>query len=260
MTHSRIGVGFVLWSGLLASMVAGLVIHSKAQASNAQDVQRLTDSLTGADSFDLYCASCHGRGGLGDGSVAPALRARPADLTTLARRNNGAFPRDRVREFIAGAGRTPAAHGTTEMPVWGSLFRAFEADARARLRIENLVSHIESIQVPTTASTDAGSRLFRTYCASCHGLAGRGDGAMAEHLRRSPPDLTRYTQRNGGVFPTARVTRIVDGRDVAAHGDRTMPVWGDAFSTREGLSASAVSQRIAAIVRYIEGIQERPTE
>ncbi len=253
-------MGFLIGGALLAAMVAGLATHPRAQAGDAQEAGRLSDSLAGADSFSLYCASCYGSGGRGDGSVAPALRARPADLTTLARRNNGTFPRDRVRDFIAGAGRTLAAHGTTEMPVWGSLFRAFEADGRASLRIENLVSHIESIQVPTTGATDVGSRLFRTYCASCHGSTGRGDGAMADQLRRLPPDLTRYTQRNGGVFPSARVTRIVDGRDVAAHGDRTMPVWGDAFSTREGLSASAVSQRIAAIVRYIEGIQERPTE
>jgi hypothetical protein len=66
------------------------------------------------------------------------------------------FPRDAVRGFITGTGRTVAAHGTTEMPIWGPLFRAFESDARARVRIENLVAHIESIQVPSTGR--AGER------------------------------------------------------------------------------------------------------
>ena len=145
------------------------------------------------------------------------------------------------------------------MPVWGPMFRAFESDARARERITNLVSHIESIQAPSTGSNDTGSQLFRTYCASCHGTTGGGNGPVAEQLRRTPPDLTKFTTRNGGVFPRERVYQIVDGRDVPSHGDREMPVWGDAFRReRSGSSADAVKAMIDAIVRYLEGIQERP--
>jgi mono/diheme cytochrome c family protein len=183
------------------------------------------------------------------------LRTRPADLTALARRNDGAFPREAVRGFITGSGRAVPAHGTIEMPIWGPLFRAFESDARARERIANLVSHIESIQAPATGPNDPGSRLFRTHCASCHGGAGRGNGPLADQLRHAPPDLTKYTARNGGVFPRERVYRIIDGREVSSHGDREMPVWGDVF-TSSG-STSDVKARIDAIVRYLEGIQER---
>lgn len=228
----------------------------------AQAVQQtppiLIESLAGRDSFELYCSPCHGSGGRGDGPVASALRTRPADLTTLARRNGGAYPGDRVRAFVTGTGRALAAHGTTEMPVWGPMFRAFESDARARERIANLVSYIESIQAPSTAANDTGSQLFRTYCASCHGTTGRGNGPLADQLRRMPPDLTQFTRRNGGMFPSERVYRIIDGRDVPTHGDREMPVWGDAFrAVSGGSSAAAVKARIDAIVRYLEGIQER---
>jgi hypothetical protein len=53
------------------------------------------------------------------------------------------------------------------------------------------------------------------------------------------------------------VHRIVDGRDVASHGDRDMPVWGDAFrSSRPGETAR---ERIDVIVTYLEGIQTRGT-
>lgn len=218
----------------------------------------LIDSLAGRDSFELYCAPCHGSGGRGDGPVASALRTRPVDLTSLARRSGGAFPRDRVRGFVEGSGRPLAAHGTTEMPVWGPMFRAFESDARVRERIANLVSHIESLQAPSTAPDDTGGQLFRTYCATCHGTTGRGNGPLAEQLRRMPPDLTQFTKRNGGMFPSERVYRIIDGRDVPSHGDREMPVWGDAFrEIRGGSSAAAVKARIDAIVRYLAGIQER---
>jgi mono/diheme cytochrome c family protein len=224
-------------------------------ASAQQAPSILTESLAGRDSFALYCAPCHGSGGRGDGPVAPALRARPADLTTLAQRNDGALPRDRVRDFVTGTGRQLAAHGTTEMPVWGSMFRAFESDARARERIENLVTYIESIQLPSTGANDAGSQLFRTYCASCHGATGRGNGPLADQLRRRPPDLTQFTRRNAGTFPSERVYRIIDGRDVASHGDREMPVWGDIF--KMGASRPDAKAQIDAIVRYLAGIQER---
>jgi mono/diheme cytochrome c family protein len=117
------------------------------------------------------------------------------------------------------------------------------------------------IQEPSTAPNDLGARLFRTHCATCHGAGARGDGPLAGQLRRVPPDLTKYTARNGGVFPSERVNRIIDGRDVASHGDRTMPVWGDAFrSSRDGLTAESVKARIDAIVKYLQGIQERAAE
>lgn len=240
----------------LAMVFALLGLRSAAQAPQ-QPPSILIDSLAGRDSFELYCASCHGSGGRGDGLVARELRTRPTDLTVLARRNGGAFPRAAVRGFITGTERTLAAHGTTEMPIWGPLFRAFESDARARERIANLVSYIESIQVPSTGPDDPGSRLFRTHCASCHGVTGRGNGPLADQLQHVPPDLTKYTSRNGGVFPRERVYRIIDGRDVASHGDREMPVWGDVFKSGGAASPDDVKGRIDAIVRYLEGIQER---
>ena len=239
---------------ILILSAAGLAGQGRGQ----QTPPILSESLAGRDSFELYCAPCHGTGGRGDGPVASALRARPADLTSLARVSGGAFPRDRVRGFVEGAGRPLAAHGTTEMPVWGPMFRAFESDARVRERIANLVSYIESLQAPSTAPEDTGSQLFRTYCASCHGATGRGNGPLAEQLRHVPPDLTQFTKRNGGMFPSERVHRIIDGRDVASHGDREMPVWGDVFrEVRGGSSAAAVKARIDAIVRSLAGIQER---
>ena len=220
----------------------------------------LSPSLAGRDSFDLYCAPCHGSGGRGDGPVGVALKTRPADLTVLSRRNDGRFPRERILGFVAGSGRIPAAHGTTEMPIWGPLFRAFESDGRARVRLDNVVAYLETIQAPSTGSGDAGSQLFRAYCSSCHGADARGAGPMAAQLRREPPDLTSFAARNGGVFPSERIRQIVDGRDVAAHGDRAMPIWGDAFRrSAGGLSEEAVRRRIDAIVSYLERIQTRAT-
>ena len=219
----------------------------------------IPDSLAGSDSFNLYCATCHGSGGRGDGPVASALRTRPADLTRLSLANNGAYPRERVTAFVTGTGRALNAHGTTEMPIWGPIFRAFESDARVRVRLDNLVTYIASIQAPTSGKSAPGAQAFHAYCASCHGASAHGDGVLAGELRRQPPDLTRFAQRNGGVFPEERLRRIIDGREVRAHGNSEMPVWGDAFRAGQGgLTAEEAQARILAILRYLQAIQERP--
>jgi mono/diheme cytochrome c family protein len=244
-------------SGCALSVLVLMVSLAYGQAATEPVPRVLTESLAGRDSFERYCAACHGTGGRGDGPVSSALKMRPTDLTSLARRYNGVYPRDYVRGSVTGTARALPAHGTSEMPVWGPLFATFESEARVAVRIENLVTHIESMQAPNTQPGDHGSQLFRTYCASCHGTTGRGDGPLAEQLRRTPPDLTRFTARNGGVFPSERVYRIVDGRGIPSHGDREMPVWGDAF--RSSRAGEGAKERIAAIVAYLEGIQERGT-
>lgn len=239
-------------------LLLGSVAAVSAQRGGAAVAPVITDSLVGSDSFTLYCASCHGSRGRGDGPVASALREKPSDLTRLSLVNNGSYPRDRVRGFITGTGRTPAAHGTSDMPIWGPMFRAFESDARVRVRIDNLVNYIESMQAATSGSDAPGARAFAAYCASCHGASAHGDGVLAGELRRQPADLTRFTQRNGGVFPEERLRRIIDGRDIRAHGSSEMPVWGDAFRAgSNGLTPDEVQARIRAILGYLQAIQER---
>jgi hypothetical protein len=77
-------------------------------------------------------------------------------------------------------------------------------------------------------------------------------------MRRTPPDITGIALANGGIFPTDRIRRIIDGREVEAHGDRNMPVWGDAFkAVRGGHSEESVRARIESIVEYLKSIQRR---
>jgi hypothetical protein len=87
--------------------------------------------------------------GKGDGVAAITLRAPLPDLTTIAQRRAGVFPRDEMTAIIDG--RTPlAAHQRQEMPVWGTILTRMEAqDERAvQARITALVSYLESLQVP----------------------------------------------------------------------------------------------------------------
>jgi mono/diheme cytochrome c family protein len=100
-----------------------------------------------------------------------------------------------------------------------------------------LVPAAEDRQTPPQEGTQLiasldGPALYKAYCAVCHGLDGRGGGPMAASLKAVPSDLTRIAIRNGGVYPAARVERVVSGEETipGGHGTRAMPVWGPIFS------------------------------
>lgn len=128
--------------------IAGLVGAAPGQQSTREKpFSLLSPSLYGVDNFHAYCSPCHGRDGKGDGPVAPALKRQPSDLTTLARRNHGAFPRAGVRDFITNGSRDVPEHGSSAMPVWGPTFRALDSsDNSVAIRIANVVEYLASIQ------------------------------------------------------------------------------------------------------------------
>lgn len=110
--------------------------------------------------------------------------------------------------------------------------------------------------------TTAGAEVFRTYCASCHGLAAGGDGPLASVMNRKPANLTEIAKRNGGNFPAELVFRTIDGRQpVRGHGGPDMPVWGDAFlRSREAGDADRVKAVIQSLVDFLDSIQVRPAD
>ena len=118
-------------------------------ASAALSVQAADDAVVtaGKARFDQYCAVCHGSGGKGDGPFANLMTTKPADLTMLAKNNNGEFPFGKVYESIDGRSML-TAHGTTDMPMWGQELKdkgtGGETELRGRL-VETVV-YLQSIQ------------------------------------------------------------------------------------------------------------------
>lgn len=128
--------------------VSGVALTAFAQTTFRPNPPLVSGSLTGGDLFQFYCATCHGRDGKGSGPVAAALKIPPPDLTLLARRNGGTFPQPQVEAFVENDGRPIPSHGSTDMPVWGPVFRGLDpSDTLAKIRITNLVEHLRSIQV-----------------------------------------------------------------------------------------------------------------
>lgn len=103
----------------------------------------------------------------------------------------------------------------------------------------------------------SGEEMYRTYCASCHGVDGKGSGPAAAALKKAVPDLTQISARNNGQFPDFRVTHIIDGYEVqAAHGSHDMPVWGDYFRSKKRDDA-IVLLREHNLTEYLRSIQKK---
>jgi len=107
---------------------------------------------TGAEDFAAFCSSCHGVGGKGDGSMAAELAHRPADLTRLARRNGGEFPKLRVMAKVWGY--TGGKEGAVVMPNFGPLLESqmvpYDSgdgiESPTPLRLVRLAEYVESLQ------------------------------------------------------------------------------------------------------------------
>lgn len=129
---------FAEMAALKSLIIASAIIGSSACAS-AQNVD------VGKTEYQSSCAACHGSGAKGDGPVGKALKTAPADLTVLAKNNNGVFPYDEVYQMIDGRNTTIISHGTREMPVWGYRFGPPQA-FRLKNRILAVIDYLKSIQ------------------------------------------------------------------------------------------------------------------
>ena len=108
------------------------------------------EQYSGEETFQRFCASCHGESGQGDGPVAAGLKISVPDLTMLAERYGDEFPDSALRKIIDGR-EIVIVHGTRYMPVWGYEFWLEEGADEAAQRnvetiVENLIAHLESIQ------------------------------------------------------------------------------------------------------------------
>ena len=131
----------------MKSVMLGLLLMALAGTASAGEMSY------GEAEYLNSCAVCHGLDGKGDGPLGDELVKRPADLTTISRRNGGTFPYAHVYAVIDGRYGVPS-HGEREMPVWGRQF--LEDDAKlygpaggaivTSERIHNLAGYVQTLQ------------------------------------------------------------------------------------------------------------------
>ena len=107
-------------------------------------------AMSGKDLYLRFCASCHGDSARGDGPVASSFSVEVPDLTLIARRYGGEFPRDRVARIIDGR-FIIGAHGSRTMPVWGEDLGRIEignpeAERATQIIITRLTDYLWQLQ------------------------------------------------------------------------------------------------------------------
>ena len=130
---------------LVAAPATGWAQADKPAPTIKKEAAKPTNSTDGAQMFASYCAACHGKSGKGDGPAAPALKVKPADLTQLKKNHGGTYSTKDFEEKINGMAMS-TSHGTTDMPVWGPIFR--EIAGSPQLRVYNLKLYIDAMQAP----------------------------------------------------------------------------------------------------------------
>jgi len=136
------------------STIAAVLAGTAAVFSSGVTLGQVRTDLGKAEYYNS-CAVCHGLSGKGEGSFGEILKADMPDLTTIAKRNGGVFPVDRVKMTIDGRA-TPRAHGTSEMPIWGLRYSIeaapryddyrYNPEAFVQARILALIDYIYRLQ------------------------------------------------------------------------------------------------------------------
>jgi mono/diheme cytochrome c family protein len=142
---------------------SGILVIATLMMMGASGIASAAEKLKvdpGKREYENSCALCHGRDGKGTGAINDLLKTKPADLTTLAKKNNGVFPVERVYATIDGRDMVKA-HGDRDMPAWGNRYSSDSAKAAeyymdapyydgemfARSRILYLIDYLNRIQV-----------------------------------------------------------------------------------------------------------------
>lgn len=138
--------------------VAALALTGSGLASAAD---KASASDPGKREYLNSCAACHGASGklaAGEGAGVEFLKRTPADLTTLAKKNGGVFPFDRVYAIIDGR-QAVSGHGSRDMPMWGDRYSRetvkaneyyvdvpYDMEMYTRARILALIDYLNRLQ------------------------------------------------------------------------------------------------------------------
>lgn len=130
---------------------------------------------------------------------------------------------------------------------------------RVLIGLLGLVAGLAAPDAGADDGVERGAALFYANCAACHGVHAEGDGPARRALTVPVPDLTTIALRHDG-FPAESLRAVIDGRrEMAAHGSRSMPVWGEEFSLAAGADDAAADEaaaRIEALLAWLESVQD----
>lgn len=99
--------------------------------------------------------------------------------------------------------------------------------------------------------------MYVSYCASCHGEDGTGNGQAAPALNKAVPDLTLLAAHNKGTYPHFQVltalSKFSESHNSGVHSD--MPDWYRAFMSLDRSYPMRADLRAYNISRHVETLQ-----
>lgn len=95
-----------------------------------------------------------------------------------------------------------------------------------------------------SADISKGKALYETYCTSCHGMSGKGDGPAAVSLRPKPKNLTDSAYMSS--LNDQYLYDVINKGGVAVGKSPFMPGWGTTLSDED----------IADIISYIRSLSQ----
>jgi high-affinity iron transporter len=142
----------------------------------ALDLPKLPlDPDSGSRIYAATCASCHGQLGLGDGPMAKALSPAPppigdeAFMSTVA----PALMFQKISVGVKGTAMPPFAEKLSSVDRW------------------NVIAYLTELRHRNVDAAH-GEGLYGQSCATCHGMSGGGDGALARELSKLPPAIGTF--------------------------------------------------------------------
>ena len=202
------------------------------------------DLADGKRTFERSCASCHGTVGLGDGPAAKSLPTRPPAI-------------GRADTMFA---KSPAlVYRIVSVGISGTAMVGFSSQLTPAQRW-NVVSYITSLRAHPEQVRE-GEGLYVQQCASCHGVSGSSDGALARSLSKLPPEIGTFAWqversdsdlagvvRNGlpgTPMPPARDLSADQVRSVVAY-LRTLAIQSPAVATAAAATTDSTGAGAAA--------------
>jgi cbb3-type cytochrome c oxidase subunit III len=193
------------------------------------------NDANGKKLYLTYCFTCHGREGKGDGYAASVQPVKPRDLT------NNAVLSTRTDEQLFQAISEGSSHfrGPMVMPAWWQ--------SLTEQQLWDLVAYVRTLhQKHPAGDASRGTALYDSYCWTCHGKAGKGDGPIAVTFKPRPRDLTDR------AYLSKRTDRdlynVISQGGAAVERSPAMPAWGGVLSPQE----------IWDLVAYVRQFSKQP--
>jgi high-affinity iron transporter len=205
------------------------------------------DLAQGKQIFQQSCASCHGAAGLGDGPAGARMTPHPPAIGTAALMRE-VSPALMYRVMSVGIAGTPMAG-------FGSTLTSAQR--------WNVVAYVNSLRASHSQQLE-GEGLYTQRCASCHGVLGGSDGALARSLTKLPPEIGTAAYQversdaqlasivrdgiSGSAMPSSRDLSEAQVASVVAY-IRTLPMKernGNLLAANDSTSSSATARNVLA--------------